>query len=788
MKKTILILTGLILASVVFASKTVTRRDSAYWTNGTDSVGIIVDQTNAEFTTDKPAFEFDKPIISEGDTLKPGLVNPVDSLVFNGLIPVVSEQDYTIFADTLTGRLAYYNEGGVRYFDAVDDVPFINTTGQTIYPSYPLSAQGIDVSTGRGLPSVAITNCLDIDLAYSFFGVSRDTVLNGQVGNLLIRNFLLDYNTTGFNVGDNIWVDCDTSLTNVRPMPPSYPIFVGRVLTSATDGIIAITASPFTGSDTDVNTEGMSNGIITQKQAIRDTIISNVLYFETYNEEYPTKDLPFMYSGDRYDLNTTTNTGTNGYARTTLTYGTSTEAQTNYIYIDYNAGSPQLAVSTTEFPDDGVRLAECGVFDQTTHETYGFGYFQRFNNSMNGSNTDGWVSKTAKRVRLEGSKYESGVDPTVTIVTDGAGLDSLQVSSTAGIIWQFNRQSFDSQDGRRYLWLNSPTGERFITDLNEIDSTETNIDLHGGNNRRYGLNIFAIQNSGGFEDYLAVTSPTDYYPTDNNAINDVNNYAVTSVPSKYAKVAVRLFRVVVNYSTTSSGTITNLLGAGGYQDERGQPLGIGGGGSGSGAAQTNFSDSDFSVYDNLDPTKILQFDASNITTGTTRTLTIPDVTDTIATRSYIQSCVLKDFATVEFNDSPTTDKTWSLTSSLVRQNIYEIDSYNMTVDGDTILIGTTQEYDIDLNINFTSCSSSDRVHNIVVRKTDGTILLQTNTTSPEGGSGRGWIAHNEKFKVSLTAGDYIEVVASAASSATFTLPENDLGYSIELTIVESSCQ
>lgn len=49
------------------------------------------------------------------------------------------------------------------------------------------------------------------------------------------------------------------------------------------------------------------------------------------------------------------------------------------------------------------------------------------------------------------------------------------------------------------------------------------------------------------------------------------------------------------------------------------------------AVLTSFDDNAFMVYDNTDPTKVVMLDASGITTGTTRTLTVPDFDGTIAT-------------------------------------------------------------------------------------------------------------------------------------------------------------
>lgn len=63
------------------------------------------------------------------------------------------------------------------------------------------------------------------------------------------------------------------------------------------------------------------------------------------------------------------------------------------------------------------------------------------------------------------------------------------------------------------------------------------------------------------------------------------------------------------------------------------------------------ADLTFKIFDDVDPTKILQFQCSGITTGTTRTLTAPDADTTIAGLSVAQSFT----ATQTFNaTTPTT--------------------------------------------------------------------------------------------------------------------------------------
>ena len=61
--------------------------------------------------------------------------------------------------------------------------------------------------------------------------------------------------------------------------------------------------------------------------------------------------------------------------------------------------------------------------------------------------------------------------------------------------------------------------------------------------------------------------------------------------------------------------------------------------AGGGGGGNTFNDSLFQIYDNADNTKILAFEASGITTGTTRTLTIPDASGTIALISNLSSYV-----------------------------------------------------------------------------------------------------------------------------------------------------
>lgn len=88
-------------------------------------------------------------------------------------------------------------------------------------------------------------------------------------------------------------------------------------------------------------------------------------------------------------------------------------------------------------------------------------------------------------------------------------------------------------------------------------------------------------------------------------------------------------------------------------------------------------DSDFEIKDNVDTTKIAKFEASAITTGTTRTYTFPDNDGTIA---LVDDIISK--STFEFTQA-VPSITWSITHNLAfYPNVTVVDSGNNVVIGE----------------------------------------------------------------------------------------------------------
>jgi len=107
------------------------------------------------------------------------------------------------------------------------------------------------------------------------------------------------------------------------------------------------------------------------------------------------------------------------------------------------------------------------------------------------------------------------------------------------------------------------------------------------------------------------------------ASNDLNKTAVYTIPAEFTGTGFLIARLTVSVS----GSVTYVIEQ--NEDLRGSTPGTTAGGGAVGGNE--FADNVFRIQDNADVTKEIAFEASGITTGTTRTLTVPDEDGTIIT-------------------------------------------------------------------------------------------------------------------------------------------------------------
>lgn len=133
------------------------------------------------------------------------------------------------------------------------------------------------------------------------------------------------------------------------------------------------------------------------------------------------------------------------------------------------------------------------------------------------------------------------------------------------------------------------------------------------------------------------------------------------------------------------------------------------------------NDDSFTLQDNSDTTKKLQFQLSGITTATTRTLTIPNVSDTLVTLTASQTLTNKTLT------SPTITSATISNPTLTVDTVSEYTSANgVTVDG--VLL---KDAGVTATGNLAVTGTSTLTGAVA---TAGTVSVRTGTATPAGGA------------------------------------------------------
>lgn len=339
-------------------------------------------------------------------------------------------------------------------------------------------------------------------------------------------------------------------------------------------------------------------------------------------------DLTMNFSDGQATLDTTP------AATVTLNAGTNTSPQANYVYILQS--DKTITVSTSDFPND-VEHIKIGYFfvpSAAYVESDGVYINQNWNDHLQYPDDGGMghLAHLAERSRRDGAYYFSGIDANGT---DQAAASSYfdyvsaaesYFKSTSGVIFQMHRHATSAIDTRTDdIHVVNWSGDNYhvVNDLTAIVA-----DSAGGSlsNKYFNLFFFAVGNKAGEYSPMMCQLPSGSYSSASSAQNDVDGFDNLSMPRQFSldsSTGIPVCRMTLRYSG-GTGTLTHIA----TTDLRSDGLTAGGGSSGT---TTNFADNQFSVFDEADITKILNFDVgTNVTTGATRTLTVPDDDGTIA--------------------------------------------------------------------------------------------------------------------------------------------------------------
>jgi hypothetical protein len=317
----------------------------------------------------------------------------------------------------------------------------------------------------------------------------------------------------------------------------------------------------------------------------------------------------------------------------TLTAGTDTSPTTNYVFIKKSAPTV-VTVNTTGYPTTEEYFT-IGIFivqSAATVATYGlYGNLSSVDAVWDATTENGHITHINDWIRSQNATWTSGTLLTPTLTA--ASPDTLTFAVPSGVIRQLEPLAFQAFDSSG---VGSTSATTFFV-INHTTPYTTGKDLYNfkltsggaaaGGSDRISWVIWGCATNAAGDCKVFVNLPGGFYGSDSAAIADDLHYANYNIPAAYKSNGFLIAKLTYKYTTSGGGDLTLVENV----DLRGQIPSIFAGGTAS--VGTTFPDNTFQVYDETDSTKILAFQASGITTGNTRTMTVPDASGTIALTS-----------------------------------------------------------------------------------------------------------------------------------------------------------
>lgn len=468
-----------------------------------------------------------------------------------------------------------------------------------------------------------ITDAFTVDLAIAndpakclgTIGFATHTIEDGTYGYITRWGELNNQNTLGETPVTRLWLSATSAgdYTATPPSSPYYLIGVGSMgFISETVGTIDVNVTIGT------NTAGVikifNNAVLEDTDT---TVASNGVDTVTLSyEQSGGGDLSLFFDASFTIFDSTP------AATVNLSIGSDTSPTLNYVYIPKSTKT--LTASTVGFPttEQHVPVATVLVQSAASAATDGVYKVHAWTDHLSNGDDQGHLSHVNRWIREQHATWSSGGLLTPTITTNGGALDNVDISTSAASVLQLHDHSFpafDTSTGSHvYVVNDATTAYKRITDLNAITEDSTGASL-GSNNTYYSLVIWGSVSESAGDSQLYINLPSGFYSLGTLASNDANGYSNYQIPQDFKGTGFLIARLTLRYQTGDSGTITVFEN----EDLRGLvPSTSAGGGGTSGGSE--FSDNVFRIQNVLDGTKQIAFGASGITTGTTRTITMPD--------------------------------------------------------------------------------------------------------------------------------------------------------------------
>jgi hypothetical protein len=399
--------------------------------------------------------------------------------------------------------------------------------------------------------------------------------------------------------------------------------FANRTITGTTDYIDVTNGDGVSGNPTisltsQFQSTGKSawNGSLIETSSV--TITSDGATITCSVEKNGGGDLTVVFSDGYY------NWDTSPADTVTLTAGTDTSPQFNYVY--FLQSTKTLTASTAGWPaTEHAPIAVVFCQSAATLQTKGPYFQQNWTDHIIGDNNEGHIDHINYWIRAQRATWESGVSQTFTI--SGSSPENVTMETTSGVVLQLHEQTFPafSNPHDYYVVNDSGTPYNIVTDLNALLTDST-----GGSmvNKYFALVLWgSASQTGSGNSKIYVNLPGGSYNNQTDLTEDVSGYSNFTIPNDFKSTGFLIAEWKLRHQSAGGGNWTSVEEI----DLRGlEPSQAAGG---SPAVFTEFDDALFRIFDDADDTKKIAFQASPITTATTRTLTMVDADLDLATVS-----------------------------------------------------------------------------------------------------------------------------------------------------------
>lgn len=482
----------------------------------------------------------------------------------------------------------------------------VNNTGISIPNGKAVYVSGETTLGAAKWPTVALAKADIKSTCEGTIALSTHSVEASTLGVFTRLGAVRNMNLGTSIAGTVLYLSADAAgdLVETAPESPNCKVRMGTVIISGTlDGIFDVNI------DHGGNDEGIKNffnGAALEASDIQ--VASDGVNVTLTIEQSGGGDLSLFFSGDFYKLDCTPPATIN------LTAGTDPSPILNYVFIPESTKT--LTVNDTGFPTNEAFVAVASVLVQSAAsvQTDGPLKMHAWTDHLYDALLLGHLSHISEWIRAQHATYKSGVLLTPTV---GAGV--FDIATTSGIVYQMHKHvypAFDTAIASSIYVVNSNTVlNRKVSNLTvELE------DSLGGSlvGRYYSLVFWGVVSQDQSDCKLMCNMPSGSYSNATDAENDPNRYTDITVPDAYKNTGFLIGRVIVQHSPAGGGTWTLI------KNEKLQgslPSGTAGGAA---ATTTQFSDGTFRIFNNADNTKFIAMNAGNISSGATRTITMPD--------------------------------------------------------------------------------------------------------------------------------------------------------------------